>query len=80
MPKENFVVGCLGGHVFSEQKKDLISEAKMSLEYSNISLFQTPGMRHQVISDGERSRFRMGPGGIFVLPKYVGFSLLEELR
>lgn len=34
--KENFVIGCLSGCVFSERKKDFINKVKMSLECSHI--------------------------------------------
>ena len=54
----------------------------MSLECSHrsLSLFQTPGRRHLVVSDRESPDFHVGPGGVFMLPQYVGFSLVEELK
>lgn len=62
------------------RKTDFINKVKMSLECSHVSLFQTPGRRHLVVSDRQSPDFRMGPGGVFVLPQYVHFSLVEELR
>jgi len=82
LAKENFVTGCLSGCVFSEQKKDLRNKVKMTLQCSHISLslFQTPRRRHPVVSGRESPDFCVGPGGVFVLPQYVRFSLAEELR
>lgn len=52
----------------------------MSLECSHISLslFQAPGRRHLVVSGRESPDFHMGLGGVFVLPQYVHFLLVEE--
>lgn len=33
-----------------------------------------------MVSDRESLDFHMGPEGVFLLPQYVSFSLVEELR